>query len=253
VVSHISLKVDTAVSSADLAKAAKFAQDAQTMMDNQLGNIYTDMKTSVVCFQYNTVYTTSYMYHHYRKSKLNIFSGKSYFVDLHWPGLNHKIKNSLNVFNNISVISWWSVLLVEEIGEPGENHRPVASHWQIVSHNVVHLPKIEIRDRWILLVRSFKFICTRYTFLARSFNFTFRYIDNVLSLNNSRFGDFVDRIYPIELEIKDTTDTSNPLSMKSWPDRNHKLWNIVSSERYILHIQVLLECNYIYNGSFLVS
>ena len=29
----------------------------------------------------------------------------------------------------------------------------------------------------------------------------------VLSLNNSRFGDFVDRIYPIEVEIKDTTDT----------------------------------------------
>ena len=43
--------------------------------------------------------------------------------------------------------------------------------------------------------------------LARSFNFTFRYIDDVLSLNNSMFGDFVDRIYPIELEIKDTTDT----------------------------------------------
>ena len=43
--------------------------------------------------------------------------------------------------------------------------------------------------------------------LARSFNFTFRYIDDVLSLNNSIFGDFVDRIYPIELEIKDTTDT----------------------------------------------
>jgi hypothetical protein len=29
----------------------------------------------------------------------------------------------------------------------------------------------------------------------------------VLSLNNSRFGDFVDLIYPIVLEIKDTTDT----------------------------------------------
>ena len=43
--------------------------------------------------------------------------------------------------------------------------------------------------------------------LARSFNFTFRYIDDVRSLNNSRFGDFGDRIYPIELEIKDTTDT----------------------------------------------
>ena len=30
---------------------------------------------------------------------------------------------------------------------------------------------------------------------------------DVLSLNNSRFGDFVDHIYPIGLEIKDTTDT----------------------------------------------
>jgi hypothetical protein len=31
-------------------------------------------------------------------------------------------------FNNISVISWWSVLLLEETGVPGENHRPAASH-----------------------------------------------------------------------------------------------------------------------------
>jgi hypothetical protein len=59
-------------------------------------------------------------------------------------------------------------------------------------------------------------------------------MDDVLSLNNSRFGDFVVCIYPIELEIKDSN-----------PDRNHKLWNIVSSERYILHKQVLLECCYI--------
>jgi hypothetical protein len=33
-------------------------------------------------------------------------------------------------FNNISVISWWSVLLMVESGVPGENHRPVASNWQ---------------------------------------------------------------------------------------------------------------------------
>jgi hypothetical protein len=37
--------------------------------------------------------------------------------------------------------------------------------------------------------------------LSRSFNFTVRYIDDVLSLNNPRLGDFVDLIYPIELEI----------------------------------------------------
>jgi len=40
-------------------------------------------------------------------------------------------------FNNISVISWRSVLLVEETGVPGENHSPVASHCQTLSHNVL--------------------------------------------------------------------------------------------------------------------
>ena len=40
-------------------------------------------------------------------------------------------------FNNISVISWWSVLLVEETGVPGENHRPIVSHGHNLSHNVI--------------------------------------------------------------------------------------------------------------------
>ena len=40
----------------------------------------------------------------------------------------------------------------------------------------------------------------------------FCYIDDVLSLNNSRFGGFVDSIYTIELEIKDTTDTDRSAS-----------------------------------------
>jgi hypothetical protein len=30
----------------------------------------------------------------------------------------------------LSTILWWSILLVEETGKPGENHRPVASHGQ---------------------------------------------------------------------------------------------------------------------------
>jgi len=34
-------------------------------------------------------------------------------------------------FNNISVI------LVKETGVPEETHRPAASHWQTLSHNVI--------------------------------------------------------------------------------------------------------------------
>ena len=40
-------------------------------------------------------------------------------------------------FNNILVISWRSVLLVEETWVPAEKLRPVASHWQTLLYNVV--------------------------------------------------------------------------------------------------------------------
>jgi len=40
-------------------------------------------------------------------------------------------------FNNISVTSWQSILLVEETGVSRENLQPIESHWQTWSHNVV--------------------------------------------------------------------------------------------------------------------
>ena len=40
-------------------------------------------------------------------------------------------------FNNISVLSWQSVLMVEETRVPGDTHRPAASHWPTLSHNIV--------------------------------------------------------------------------------------------------------------------
>ena len=44
--------------------------------------------------------------------------------------------------------------------------------------------------------------------LARFFNLSFRYLVDVLSLKkNPSFEDFIHRIYPKELTIKDTTDT----------------------------------------------
>ena len=40
-------------------------------------------------------------------------------------------------FNNISVISWCSELLVEETGVPGENPWPTASDWHTASQKIV--------------------------------------------------------------------------------------------------------------------
>jgi hypothetical protein len=50
-----------------------------------------------------------------------------------------KLRNMVSImvsnttFNNISRISWWLVVLIEKIGVPGENHRPVISHGQSLS------------------------------------------------------------------------------------------------------------------------
>jgi hypothetical protein len=82
-------------------------------------------------------------------------------------------------FNNISVTSLSSALLVAKIGVPGENHRPVTSHSQTVSHSVVlsthrhewgsnilldklhfkYLPFL-FRNIHPLLVRNLHWICT---------------------------------------------------------------------------------------------
>jgi len=61
-------------------------------------------------------------------------------------------------FNNISAISWRSVLLLDETGGPGENRRPVASHWQTLSHNVVHIALIEITKKIQISWNSCKFL-----------------------------------------------------------------------------------------------
>jgi hypothetical protein len=48
--------------------------------------------------------------------------------------------------------------------------------------------------------------------LAVNFNSTLRYTDDVLSINNEHFHSFVYPIYPSELEIKDTTESSTSAS-----------------------------------------
>jgi hypothetical protein len=50
-------------------------------------------------------------------------------------------------FNNILVISWHSVLLMEETDVSGENHRPAASHRQIVLHKVASRAPRHLRIR----------------------------------------------------------------------------------------------------------
>ena len=44
--------------------------------------------------------------------------------------------------------------------------------------------------------------------LAQQFNVTYRYIDDVLSLKNTKFAEYLEFIYPHELEIKEIMETA---------------------------------------------
>ena len=61
--------------------------------------------------------------------------------------------------------------------------------------------------QWVQIMRKDKKIHE-----ARAFNFTYRYIDDVLSINISRFAEFLPLKYPPELEIKETTDAASSAS-----------------------------------------
>ena len=61
------------------------------------------------------------------RSSDNIESNTTTLINENETRLLRKIVYGVYCFNNISVISWRSVLLVGETGVPGENHPPAAS------------------------------------------------------------------------------------------------------------------------------
>ena len=48
--------------------------------------------------------------------------------------------------------------------------------------------------------------------LASRFNLTYRYIDDVLSINNPEFENYLGQMYPAELQVKDTTESTTSAS-----------------------------------------
>jgi hypothetical protein len=58
--------------------------------------------------------------------------------------------------NNISGLSWRPVLVVEEVGVPGENHRSWASNWKTLSLAAAVINKAgrEPMSYWVYITMS---------------------------------------------------------------------------------------------------
>jgi len=117
-----------------------------------VGRIYTMLSTyqaSVVCCNVTVTSTSvkecvwhvSWVTGAFTRSCQHIHSSSSksivYLSCNHYNSCTIKVWKWVRVmvfnatFNNISVISWQSVLLVEETRVPGENHQSASSHWSL--------------------------------------------------------------------------------------------------------------------------
>ena len=88
---------------------------------------------------------------------------------------------------------------------------------------------------WMKCVKVFQFKIRSFSFY-RYFS-TYRYIDDVLSINNSRFAEFLPLIYPPELEVKETAsfldlylefDDSGQISIKIYDKRDDFNFKIIN-------------------------
>ena len=87
---------------------------------------------NVMCLHLLHVLSTCQVISHQRQSWIRWLSTSNFLLYSKLAWIEVMVFNA--TFNNISVISWRSVLLVEETGE---NHQPVTSQWQTLSHYVV--------------------------------------------------------------------------------------------------------------------
>ena len=108
-----------------------------------------------------------------------------------------QVISMLEVLIDNIFVSFGGTLFQQVVGIPmGTNCAPLLADLFLYSYESEFLQKL-VKDKKI--------------HEARAFNFTYRYIDDVLSIN-SRFAEFLPLIYPPELEAKETIDTASSAS-----------------------------------------
>ena len=167
--------------------------------------------TSLQTFDFSTLYTT--LPHDKLKSRLKELIRKSFADSKNFVVLGYKstyfsktsqkgkvcytekqVCDMLDFLIDNIFVTFGGAIFQQQVGIPmGTNCAPLLADLFLYSYETEFLQNLiknkKIKD-------------------ARSFNFTYRYIDDVLSINNPSFGRLLPSIYPPELEIKETTETA---------------------------------------------
>ena len=191
-----------------------FLKNSKDLLDSLKSRSFSQV-SSIKTLDFSTLYTT--LPHDKLKTRLKetihkVFSHRNYgslFVVLDYNStyFSNKIQKGKTCYSEEQVISmleflidnifvsFGGTLFQQVVGiRMGTNCAPLLADLFLYSYESKFLHKL-VKDKKI--------------HEARAFNFTYRYIDDVLSINNSRFAEFLPLIYPPELEVKETTDTAS--------------------------------------------
>ena len=188
-----------------------------TNLLSSLGHLGVNRATSIQTFDFSTLYTS--ISHDLLKSRMNsiinnafkhknratrythikVCRNKSYFTSDPLNGDNKCTANDICkmiefLVDNIYV-RFGGQLFRQMVGIPmGTNCAPILADLFLYSYENEFLDK---------LIKEGK------RKLARKFNLSYRYIDDLISFNNERFKEFISDIYPKELTISETTESTS--------------------------------------------
>jgi len=185
-------------------------KNSQELLDTLIGNRKLPYK-NISSWDFSTLYTTiphsdlkrciqSLVYKVFEKNqwkKLIITYRNAFFC--------HDVKDGQQAFDYDEFIELFYYLIDniyirfgdnvfrQIVGIPmGTNCAPLLANLYLFYHEYKFLQKLA-KDK---------------SYHGRSFGLTFRYIDDLLSVNNKYFKDYVSSIYPDDLELKETTESS---------------------------------------------
>ena len=191
-----------------------------TNLLSSLGHLGVHRATSIQTFDFSTLYTS--IPHDLLKSRMNsiinnafkhkngatrythvkVCRNKSYFTSDPLNGDNKYTANDICKMIEVLVdniyVRFGGQLFRQMVGIPmGTNCAPLLADLFLYSYENEFLDK---------LIKEGK------RKLARKFNLSYRYIDDLISFNNKRFKEFISDIYPKELTISETTESTSVAS-----------------------------------------
>ena len=191
-----------------------------TNLLSSLGHLGVHKATSIQTFDFSTLYT--FIPHDLLKSRMNniinsafghengatrythikVGRNKSHFTSDPLNGDNKYTANDICKMIEFLVdniyIRFGGQLFRQMIGIPmGTNCAPLLADLFLYSYENEFLDKLIKEGK-----RKF----------ARRFNLSYRYIDDLISFNNKRFKEFISDIYPKELTISETTESTSVAS-----------------------------------------